>query len=483
MKRLFDVCLVACVGILALVPSAVIGLAVRLTSSGPIFYWSDSGTVSAHAKYLSALANATTLFTTTATFGGAATSITVSGTDAQNIYPYMYITGTNLPANTQVASSYITGSTTVPITSTTTSGSSGNYTFSYAGSFVPTSTYQVVSSAIQEFVIAFGANSYSPSNASTAFDPMLVRWSDQESVTEWTPAATNQAGSLRLSHGSEIVSCIQARQEIVVFTDSSVYSLQYQGPPAVWSSQLLGDNISILSQNSASLASGVVYWMGVDKFYKYDGRVQTLRCDLRQYIFSDINQSQAQQVFSGTNEGFNEVWWFYCSQNSNTVDKYVIYNYLDKVWSYGTMARTAWLQYGINPYPIAADYNSRLLYHEVGNDDVSTATAQPITAYVQSSDFGIEAGDHLGFVWRMLPDVNFNGSTVNNPSVTMTVKPRQNSGTAYGTADNPVVTSAQNYVTYPQYTIQQFTGQVYTRVRGRQLAFNISSTYFEATAS
>jgi hypothetical protein len=215
--------------------------------------------------------------------------------------------------------------------------------------------------------------------------------------------------------------------------------------------------------------------MGKDKFYMYTGVVQTLPCSLRQFIFDNINRDQAFQVFGGSNEAYNEVWWFYCSANSTAIDKYVIYNYLDKVWSYGTMARTAWLQYGINPFPIAADYNSRLLYHEVGTDDVATVSPQPIEAYVQSSDFGIESGDHLGFVWRVLPDVNFNGSTVANPSVTMTLYGKQNSGTIPVSGDVDTVTSDQNYTSTHQYTVQTFDGQVYTRVRGRQLSFKIES--------
>jgi hypothetical protein len=222
----------------------------------------------------------------------------------------------------------------------------------YGASDVPTTQRLIFVSDISRFVFAFGCNDY----GSAVQDPMLIRWSDQESVTNWTPSATNQAGSVRLSHGSEIVGVIQARQELVVFTDSSVYSLQYQGAPIVWGTQLLGDNISILSQNAVMVASGKVYWMGVDKFYVYDGRVQTLRCDLRNHIFSDINTSQNLQVFSGTNEGFNEVWWFYCSANSTAVDKYVVYNYAEDIWYYGSMARTAWLDSGLRDYPVAATY-------------------------------------------------------------------------------------------------------------------------------
>jgi len=445
---------------------------------GPIFYWKDASGVSTRAKYLADDADATTAYTASATFILGATSITVSGTDAQNIFPYMVITGTNLPVGTKVASTYVTGSTTVPITTTATGASSGTYAFSYAGSFVPSSTYQVVASAIQEFVIAFGANPYSPNNAATSFNPMLVRWSDQANAYQWIPEITNQSGEFLLTNGSYIMGAKATRQEILVWTDSCLYSMQYLGAPYVWGFNILMDNISVMSPNSMITVNNVTYWMGRDRFYMYSGRVEVLPCALRQYIFEDINQDQAYQVFTGSNEAYNEVWWFYVSKSSSgtTIDKYVIYNYLDRVWYYGSMARTAWAQTGSVQYPVAADYNSRLLYHEIGCDDLSTSNPQPINAYVQSSDFDIGDGHNFGFVWRILPDVNFNGSTANQPAVTITVKPRQNSGTPYGTADNPVVTSANNYITAPQYTIQQFTGQVYTRLRGRQMAFRIEST-------
>lgn len=445
---------------------------------GPIFYWTDSTGVGVRAKYIRDLANATTAVTDAATFGGSATSITVTAANAPSIYPYMVITGTNLPAGTKVAASYVTGSTTVPITTTTSGASSGNYTFSYAGSFVPTETYQVITSAIQEFIICFGSNPYSPNNAATTFNPMVVRWSDQANAYQWIPQLSNQSGEYLLTNGSYIMGARATRQEILVWTDSCIYSMQYLGAPYVWGFQVLMDNISVMSPNSMITVNNVTYWMGKDRFYMYSGRVEVLPCSLRQYIFADINQDQAYQVFAGANEAYNEIWWFYVSQSSGTtvVDKYVIYNYLDRVWYYGTMNRSAWLQSGIVQYPVAADYNSRLVYHENGNDDNSTTATLPITAYVQSSDFDIGDGHNFGFVWRILPDVNFNGSSTNQPTVTMTVKPRQNSGTPYGTADNPQVRSAQNYTTVPQYTIQEFDGQVYTRLRGRQMSFRIEST-------
>jgi hypothetical protein len=345
----------------------------------------------------------------------------------------------------------------------------------FDGTYVPTQTNQVVASAIQRFVICMGANPYDPNTAATTFDPMLVRWSDQENPYEWVPTVTNQSGEFRLSSGSFIMCARNTRQEILVWTDSAIYSMQYLGPPYIWGFQILQDSISVMSPNAAITVNNVTYWMGVDKFYIYSGRVETLPCSLWQYIFNDINKEQAFQVFCGTNEGYSEIWWFYCSQGSNDIDKYIIYNYLERTWYYGTMARTAWLDSGIRQYPMAADYNSRMLFHESAVDDVSGLEPVPINAYVQSSDFDIGDGHNFGFVWRILPDINFTGSNVNQPSVTMTVKPRQNSGAPYGAANNPGVVSSDNYSSTNVYNVQEFTGQVYTRLRGRQLAFRIES--------
>jgi len=346
----------------------------------------------------------------------------------------------------------------------------------YAGQYVPTTTNQVITSAIQKFVIAFGANSYVNGTPNTPFNPMLVRWSDQINPYQWVPEVTNQSGEFALTSGSYIMGARATRQEILIWTDSALYSMQYLGAPYVWGFNILMDNISVMSPNSMITVNNVTYWMGIDKFYMYSGRVETLPCALHQYIFNDININQGYQIFAGGNEGYNEVWWFYVSNSSsnNVIDKYVIYNYVDRVWYYGNMARTAWLDAG-GQYPIAADYNNHLLYHEFGVDDNSTAVTLPINAYIQSSDFDIGDGHNFGFVWRILPDINFNGSTINNATVTMTVRPRVNSGTPYGQADSPAVVSADNYSLGQVYNIQEFTGQVYTRLRGRQLAFRIES--------
>ena len=330
-------------------------------------------------------------------------------------------------------------------------------------------------SDVSRFVFAFGCNQ----QGETAQDPMLIRWSDQESVVDWAPSVTNQAGFVRLSHGAEIITAIQTRQEIVVWTDSTIYSLQYLGPPYVWGVQLLGDNISILGQNSVAQASGVVYWMGTDKFYSYDGRVNTLNCDLRKYVYQDINLSQNQQCFASTNEGFNEVWFFYCSANSISIDKYVVYNYQEKIWYYGTLGRTAWLDSGLRDYPIAATYNYNIVNQEYGNDNDETGTPLAIDAYISSSEFDIGDGHNFGFVWRVLPDLTFSGSeNAPTPQVTLTLYGMQNSGAGTGT---PVAANV-NLLTGAQYTITEgFTGQVYTRLRGRQMIFKVGSNQLGTT--
>jgi hypothetical protein len=336
---------------------------------------------------------------------------------------------------------------------------------------VPTVQNFILISDSSRFTFAFGCNDY----GSAQQNPTLIRWSDQEDYLEWFPSATNQASSLQLSHGSKIVTALQSRQEILVWTDSSLYSMQYQGPPAVWGAQLLADNLSIAGPNACAIASGVTYWMGIDKFYKYDGRTQTLRCDLRQYIFQDINLEQAAQIFASTNEGFNEVWFFYCSANSFTIDKYVTYNYAEDVWAYGTMARTAWLDSALRDHPMAATYSYNIVYHEQGNDDNETGTTLPINAVIETTEFDIDDGDHFGFVWRIVPDITFRGSDTASPQVTMTLIPMQNSGSGYnspislgGNSDATIVRTA----TVP---IEQFTGQVYVRVRGRQMILKIES--------
>jgi hypothetical protein len=444
---------------------------------GGIYYWQASAGLSSRGVLISTLGG-------TATFTVASPTI-VTGT-------VVFTEGTSLQFNA-------TGSMPTGVAADTTyyvanvSGltyklldSAGNYinaastgTGVYVSKIVDApvvQNYLTVSDA-SRFVFAFGCNDY----GSVVQNPMLLRWSDQESITQWTPAATNQAGSLLLSHGSQIITALQSRQEILVFTDSTLYSLQYKGPPVVWGSELLADNISIASENSLALASGTVYWMGVDKFYKYDGRTQTLRCDLRQFIYNDINLAQSAQFFASTNEGFNEVWFFYCSANSSAIDRYVTYNYAEDVWAYGTMGRTAWLDSGLRNYPLAATYNYNVVNHEYGLDDNETGETKAIYAKISTSEFDIDDGDKFGFVRRILPDLTFSGSTASSPQVTLTLTPMQNSGSGYndpqstGGDANALITRS---ATVP---IEAFTGQVFIRVRGRQMILTMESNQIGCT--
>lgn len=325
-------------------------------------------------------------------------------------------------------------------------------------------------SDVSRFLLVFGTNDY----GSTELDPMLIRWSAQESLTTWIPAITNQAGSARLSHGSEIITVLQSRQEILVWTDQALYSLQYLGPPYVWGVQLLVDNVSIAGPNAASVASGVTYWMGIDKFYKYDGRVQTLRCDLLRYVFSDISITQYDQIASGTNEGFNEAWWFYCSGNSTVIDKYVIYNYAEDIWYYGSMGRTAWLDSGLRNYPLAATYSNNIVDHEFGVDDNQTGTTTAIVASITSSQYDIGDGHNFAFVYRMLPDLTFRGSTSGTtPQVTMYLQGLTNSGSGVTQSGNAGVVNTGQVPSVVN--VDEFTGQVYIRIRGRQMQMQITS--------
>jgi hypothetical protein len=350
----------------------------------------------------------------------------------------------------------------------------------------PSKANYIVVSDASRFVLAFGTTDY----GSPSLDPMLIRWSDQETAANWTPAATTQAGSLRLSHGSKIEAVAQVRQEILVWTDTSLYSLQYLGPPIVWGSQILADNITIVSDRAWATAAGVTYWMGYEKFYMFDGRVQTLNCDIRQFIFNDFNYSQNLQVFCSTVEQFSEVWWFYCSANSTTVDRYAVFNYAENIWYYGSLARTAWVDASvIADVPISADYNNRLNFQETGCDDASTVSPQPIDAYITSSEFDIDDGHNFGFVWRVIPDVTFNGSTTvlpAQPSVELSLLTLQNSGSGYTRGVDPVTTETSNMSVagsnaFPvarvaTTTVERFTQQVNIRIRARQMALKVGST-------
>ncbi len=337
------------------------------------------------------------------------------------------------------------------------------------GSDVPTLHNSLLVSDVSRFVLVFGCNEL----GSSTLDPMLVRWSDQEDYTNWTPAITNQAGGLRLSTGSKIVTAKQNRQEILIWTDTALYSLQYQGPPLVWGAQLMGENVSIAGTQAVALANNTAYWMGADKFYRYDGRVQTMRCDLRRFVFSRFDAARGEEVVCGTNEAFNEVWWIYPRKNQSTVNDYVVYNYAEDIWYYGTLERTAWLDSAFRGNPIAA-WQDRIVQQETGVDDLSTDTPQPIEAFIESADADLGDGEKSAFVWRIVPDLTFENSDATDPTVLLTLKPRAAPGGNYrgsvgGQDDAQVVRST----TVP---VEQFTEQVNIRVRGRQIAMRIESS-------
>ena len=342
-----------------------------------------------------------------------------------------------------------------------------------SASNVPIVQNLTVISDINRFVFCLGTNPI----GSSVLDPMLIRWSDQESAVDWTPAATNQAGSLRLSRGTEIVAASQARQEVLVWSDSSLYSLQYVGAGSgVWGATIVGENISIVSQNAVAYTNGVAYWMGKDKFYMYDGRTKPLPCDLRKHVFSDFNTDQYTQVFAGGNEAFHEVWWFYCSSSSDDIDRYVVYNFLEDIWYYGSMARTAWLDSGLRSYPLATTYNNVLVDHENGIDDNETGTTAAISAYITSSDFDLDDGHKFMLISRMMPDISFEGSTANSPAIAMTLYPHASSGSG---RNSPVSESGTNTGTVTRTAtspVEAYTDQIHTRVRGRQLSVKIESS-------
>jgi hypothetical protein len=439
--------------------------------------------------------------------------------------------------------------------------------FSYSGKHVPVKTLLVTTSSQNAFTIAFGGTPYNPYvfSAVADFDPLLVRWSDQDNPWEWVPETTNQSGEQRLANGSVIVTAINTRQEILVWTDTAIYSMQYLGPPYVYGINLLMDNLSIASQNAAITVNNVTYWMGVDRFYQYSGRVETLACTLRQFVFGRINKNQLQQIQCGSNEGFNEIWWFYPSDNSPINDSYVVYNHLENLWYYGTISRTAWVDTQLQDYPLGAfsteytflsraisstdgsipvvsatslppsgivlinseqilysaiDYTlnvltvatnengviigrgynntaavshlayasvnyttpNQVMYHEYGWDDASNTVVVPIYAYIDSSDFDIDDGLNFSYAWRIIPDLSFTGSTSlsqynTQPKCYLSVRVRQNSGSAYtkDTDDPTNPYDRQGVTRSATYPVEQYTGQVYVRVRGRQMAFTIES--------
>ena len=509
---------------------------------GDIYYWTRDTTTWSRAVTLEAKANSVVQFATTATFVSGSVTITVP--DASNFSTGMVIAGSGIPSGAFITTSW-DGSTSLTISAATTEShtvSAIAITASYAGRHVPDETMLIVDSSVNDFLICMGANPYSPVDFDTTFDPLLVRWSDQGNPYEWVPKVTNQSGEQRLSNGSMIMAAVNTRQEIVILTDTAVFSMQYIGPPFVWGITLMDQETSVASQNAVISVNNSVYWMGLDKFYVYNGRVQTLDCSLRQHVYSTLNRDQIAQVVCGHNESFSEIWWFYPGTGSDTNSLYVTYNYLENVWYYGSLNRSAYAFQSLRQYPMLAfsvqnsyvgvalgasdtsislldatsypltgiviigteeiqytgvsgntltgcvrGFNgttaashaqytpvtlytpNQVMFHEVGWDDLSNSAPLPIDAFIETSDFDIGDGDSFAFVSRIIPDVKFLGSNASSPSVTLTVFPHDYPGSFYGTGDANTVRAS---VVLP---VEQYTPQVFTRIRGRQIAFRIGS--------
>jgi len=341
-------------------------------------------------------------------------------------------------------------------------------------------------------LLAFSCTNYDASasgpNYLGTYDPLLIRWANVDAdigpdPLNWQPTLTNSAGYLRLSVGSRIVTALRSKQEILVWTDVSLSSLQFLGTSEVFGLQEVSSATTIFGSNTVIAANNVVYWMGNDKFYTYSGRVDTLPCTLRQYVFTNINREQQGIFFAGQNAEFNEVIWFYCTENSSDIDRYVVYNYAENIWYFGDLERTAWIDTGVIDYPVAAK-DGYVYLHEYGNNDgqPNNAPPLPIPAYIQSADIDIEDGDKYMLIRRIIPDVNFTNSETSNPvtgativpEVTMTVGVRNFPGAASSTTNAEGQTTAQDIVTSTA-TINQYTNQVFIRARGRQMNFKISS--------
>ena len=332
---------------------------------------------------------------------------------------------------------------------------------------VPTVARKILVSDIDSHVLCFGANAIGSSDQ----DPLLIRWSSQESAIDWTPTATNTAGSLRLSQGSEIVAAVRTTRQILVFTDHSLHSVSFIGAPYTFGTALLADNIRIAGPNTAISINDVVFWMGQENFYVYDGRITPIPCSVRDYVFNDLNRNQSFKFHTGSLASQSEVWWFYCTADSTEIDRYVVYNYANQTWYYGSLARTAWNDRaaGQRSYPQATSTDNYLYNHEFGLDDGSTNPSSAINAFIESSDFDIGDGYQFMFIRRLIPDLTFNGSDADNPAAVFSMKSRDFSGDSYSTDSDTVTRSATS-------PVEQYTNEIFLRERGRQMSLKVENT-------
>ena len=385
------------------------------------------------------------------TWGSAADNVVVTGTDSLRLWNQDNF-GEDLLINPRDGSIYYWDSS---------DGVSNNRAVALqdltGATSVPTTCKQVMV-ADERHILAFGCDTEANPGIQ---DPLALRFSDQESLTDWAATATNTAGELRLSGGSEIVQAVKTRQQIIIFTDTSLYAMQYLGPPFTYGVNSISQNITIIGPKAAVAVDDNVFWMGTSEFYAYGGNVQRMPCSVRDYVFDDLNELQAEKIFAGLNAENSEIWWFYPSSTSATNDRYVVYNYLEKVWYYGTLDRTAWVDRGIFTRPIAASTDYYLYNHEEGFDDGSTSPASAISAYVKSSPIDIQDGENFTFIRRMLPDVGFRDSTAETPNVDITTEIQNSVGGSYSKSTVSNVESS--------------TEQVHLRLRGRQFSVRVES--------
>jgi hypothetical protein len=337
---------------------------------------------------------------------------------------------------------------------------------------IPTIAKQVLVSDKDRHIIAFGCD---PETAIGTQDPLLIRFGSQESLTDWSAKATNTAGDLRIGSGSEIITAVETRQQILVFTDVSLHAMQFLGPPFTFGINTVSENITTAGPLCAIAVNDNVFWMGREEFYVYAGAVNKLPCTVKDYVFSDFNQDQIEKVIAANNSSFSEIWWFYPSASSEENDRYVIFNYEQQIWYYGNLGRTAWMDRGVDELPIAAGSDHYLYDHESGLDDGSTAPASALAANIESSQIDLGDGDQFAFLSRIIPDITFRDSTANTPTATFTLGVRNFPGGKYLHTDEDAVSKTAST------PVEQFTKEVRTRLRGRSFNLKVESTATETT--
>ena len=458
----------------------------NLSDEGPIFYWDFSAGFTTRAVLLSSISGAIAVPTKTEqTFFAPSGHFLALGCSE---YSQVDVAGISINSITRNPGDRVATVTTASSHSLETGDyvtMSGQQPKDYLGSYQitvtagTTFTYVMLSAPASNAttVGTYVYNDYSQG----IFDPLLIRWADVNAdigpkPEYWKPEIANSAGFLRIQEGSKIITGLNTRQETLVWTESTLNTLQFLGTAEVFKLQLLSSSTSIMGPNAVVEVNNITYWMGTDNFFQYDGRVNVLPCPLLRYVFEDINRVQSSLVYAGSNKEFNEVVWFYCSSGNSSANRYIIYNYRDKIWYYGQLNRTTWLDAGINEFPLATA-NGYIYNHERGTDDGQPlgATSLPITAYIESAFVDIDAGEFYMLTKRIIPDVDFTASDpAVTPEVDMSVAVTKFPGAATSVSDVGGVPLTRNVVTTAG-TISQYTNEVFLRARGRQISFKITS--------